>query len=528
MLRQSKSVTIRDRIPSLLQLFQLRPHGSRLLTSGANYWFIAARLSVLLMALVEGLAWGYLGYLFLEGALRWVTAACAGLIMFLVVWMIDASLLTIDRSYSKHARTILGEAAERHQVKTATAVAVRVFVVVASLTITAPYLSQVIFHREIRAVLDADAARLLEEKRGQLRDSWKVKLASLDDELNRKRRELEAEISGTGRSGRYGRGPAAEAIAENVAAIELARTSTERAQLDESHAFERLASDWQLNREELASTFNVTLPEESILANRRALQDLTARPEYQQTEVAIKAFLLFIFLGMVLLKLFEPSSVKLYLSEVLQQEYSRYLGGSFDHVLPEGERSHSGAKAMTPQRLYQFLVGIWRPLQLREEDEVDFRVRRAAAERDLEHLEAILKDIEAAVAQARDQVEAGRARRETATQRYQGLLGAMDLVAGHVAHFRSEDAGLEDESRHLDARGKAEYGSHVRAQLSKAEKRLRELETAKDLEATKLKEVQAELADAQTELDVKLQELRELRDRILQERRKFLGSVFQT
>ena len=54
-------------------------------------------------------------------------------------------------------------------------------------------------------------------------------------------------------------------------------------------------------------------------------------------------FLALIFAGLLLLKLFEPSSVRLYLSDVLQQEFSRYLAGTFDPMLPATERSTNAA-----------------------------------------------------------------------------------------------------------------------------------------------------------------------------------------
>jgi hypothetical protein len=59
---------------------------------------------------------------------------------------------------------------------------------------------------------------------------------------------------------------------------------------------------------------------------------------YQNTEIAVKAFLAFVFFGLLLLKLFEPTSIRLYMSEVLQQEYLRYLAGTFDEVLPDSEQ----------------------------------------------------------------------------------------------------------------------------------------------------------------------------------------------
>src|SRR5262245_17919340 len=94
---------------SFLGHAQLKPHGDSLLTSSAAFWLNSARVLVFLMAGSEAIAWGYLGYLFGDGMVRWIGAAVTGGVIFLVVWMIDASLITMDRAWREHSAALLGQ-----------------------------------------------------------------------------------------------------------------------------------------------------------------------------------------------------------------------------------------------------------------------------------------------------------------------------------------------------------------------------------------------------------------------------------
>src|SRR5258708_14420864 len=93
---------------SLLRHLEFQPHGKNLLTSSAAFWLFSARVLVFAMATCEAGAWAYLGYLFGDGLTRWIGAAFTGAIIFLVVWMIDVSLITMDRAWHEHAKEILG------------------------------------------------------------------------------------------------------------------------------------------------------------------------------------------------------------------------------------------------------------------------------------------------------------------------------------------------------------------------------------------------------------------------------------
>ena len=201
---------------TLLRHLLIEPHGKRLLTTSAAFWFFSARILVFVMAGAETFAWGYLGFLFGEGFVRWVAAAFTGAVIFLVVWMIDVSLITLDRASNQHTQEILGRASPSRKSLDFATFGLRIALLIGSLTITAPYLAQVVFNTDIRRFIDQEATTAIDKARQRLVVE-RAQTAERDGHLiNEKRLRLEQEVAGKGLSGRYGEGPAATSMRADI------------------------------------------------------------------------------------------------------------------------------------------------------------------------------------------------------------------------------------------------------------------------------------------------------------------------
>jgi hypothetical protein len=505
---------------------RLLPHEDRLLTSSAEFWFVSARSLIFVMALAEGLAWAYLGYLFGEGWVRYVVAGFTGMTIFVVIWMIDTSLLTLDLAWGEHAAAILGQKVGTdlgRRLRSYFTFSLRISLLVVSLAITAPYLAQIVFYKDIERHASSEASQALETSRNQLKARFDSLIATREEEIRAKRLEYEREVAGAGASKRFGRGPAAEAIYRTVAKLEADLDAVENERTSRLLAFDQLARDWTNHRDEIAAAYNVVLPQPSILQNRKALDALRQRPENRSTELAIKAFLSLIFGGLLLLKLFEPSSVRLYLSEVLQQEYQRYLAGTFDAVLPPSERSTSISRAMAPQRLYEFLVKIWVPARNLEAQQADAKARTAAAAQNLDFLEGLRKGVETGLAGVRTE---SQILSKDADERKQSLIqleSAISAVRRDVDALRGELASLDTAST-LDRKSQLEYRSYVGEKLGNANRALRELEEALPSEMERCQRAESAFKEAGERLRGKVDEVAEI-DRGVREIRELLAAA---
>ncbi len=498
---------------------QIRPHGERLLTSSAAFWLFSARVLVFAMASAEAVAWGYLGFLFGEGPVRVAVAAFTGIAIFLVVWMIDVSLITLDRAWAEHARAILGQVSSSRG-RTARDVftfTLRIGLLLASLTITAPYLAQLVFYKDIEQYTTAEATTILDTARHDLQNRYDLIARDKEREIETKRHEYEMEVAGKGASGRYGSGPAAAALKSSVETLagDLESIAEDRAR--ELSAFDEMSRDWRVNRDQLAARYNVVLPQASILQNRKALEELRKRPENRSTELAIKAFLAFIFCGLLLLKLFEPSSIRLYLSEVLQQEYERYLAGTFDPVLPPTETSTGHPAAMSPQRFYAFLVSVWAPARALEQQQAEVKARRAVATESIDLLDKMCTQAQREVEQVHAEVQRLYKGSEEANQSLTELQSAIVAVRKDVESLSGELVAL-DANQDVDEFGRLKYRTHLRKSLNKANTALRELEESVPTENERqrrataaLVQAEARLQTSEQELSAREQELRNLR-----------------
>ncbi len=499
--------------------FQFRPHGDRLLTSSAAFWLLSARVLVFCMAIAETAAWGYLGFLFGDGITRWLVAAFTGGIVFLIIWMIDASLITMDRAWSEHAQKILGKPASSalgRKLRETFTFGIRISLLIGSLTITAPYLAQVVFHKDIQRYIDTEAAAALDAGRKQIAAKYDSAIVAKNKEIEGKRQEYEREVAGKGTSGRYGNGPAAQAMAESVSILEEQREAMTGERDKNLADFDAAARDWDLNRDKLASSYNVTLPQSSILENRKALDALRQRPENRSTELAIKAFLGFIFAGLLLLKLFEPSSVRLYFSEVLQQEYLRYRAGTFDSSLPSTERSDCNPASMSPQRLYDFLSREWAPAQ---DQKIYSKTRTIAATQSLDALEGMRINIDQELKEAKAELQSVSRALDTANESLIGLRTAISAVTSDLEACRADRLEIDAPTSALDEKSRLEYRSYLDRKIAQAEQALQKLTEAVPREEEKLqnaevalKRFEPTLQKKEAEMATTIEKIRNLRD----------------
>ena len=216
----------------MLRRLALKPYGDELLTRSADFWLFSARLIILAMALAEGIAWGYMGAL-MSRAHPIVAASIAGSFVFTLVWVVDATFMSLDLSRGFYERVLLGkeEHATQAKLKLAAGIAARVAIVSASLIITAPFLAQAIFAGDVGDEMARRNAAAIAGKRAELERPFAARLESLRREQSALEQQRVAEAAGSGPSHRYGRGPALETIERQLAdkRRELGATETARA-----------------------------------------------------------------------------------------------------------------------------------------------------------------------------------------------------------------------------------------------------------------------------------------------------------
>lgn len=347
---------------SLLSQFSLRPHGDQLSAPTARFWIFCARVLILIMATAEAVSWGYVGSLFGSGFMSFVTGLAAGMSIFFLIWLVDATFVTMDTSRAYYHKLLSTEdqlSGEVEQRKFFAGLAIRGLIVIVSLWITAPFLAQLVFRRDVVDTIAARNRSAIASSRVALATKYEQQLQPLDSTLNSSQSAGILEASGQGPSGRYGRGAAVIAIEQRVSDLQRRIAAITRERDSVLFAYDNAPGT------ELASRFGVPLLDDGLRSRSEVLSIMMENPDYSGARVALAVFLSFLFLGLLILKLFQPRSVAIYYSEQLQSLYTDYSQGKFDEHLDPHDRARVGAP-MTPQRFEEWCLQSYR--QVRDED----------------------------------------------------------------------------------------------------------------------------------------------------------------
>jgi len=199
---------------------RLKPYGDSLLTPAVRVWLGFAWVIILLMATLEGLVWGLVGASIVPQDSVWLKPF-AGLLLFLlifaVVWIIDASLVMSERPLLRARRWNPGANQGFFAlVRWLLGFLARLAIVALSLYVTAPFLGKLIraddiatYHQrqveQYYAERDAQLAAQVAERTAQIEENHRARVEPLTREIERltesiarerqRRTEIEAEFA---------------------------------------------------------------------------------------------------------------------------------------------------------------------------------------------------------------------------------------------------------------------------------------------------------------------------------------------
>jgi hypothetical protein len=301
----------------------------------------------------------------------WAGAALVGGVIVCLVGAIDAAFAMVDLSAARRGRGDVVESDSRGwRVKAAFllkayvggarwGVIVRVGMVVASLLITSPFLAQLMFSTDIANLRKADYDRAVAEKTAAITTGYDQMIHRARLERDGAATAYSSEIAGKGLSGRYGEGPVARSLASKVVALDrqIKQLETEKDQ--------KLSAFRNADATTRARSFGVAETPDGIAARFNALSRMEQIPGFRRAENAIRMILFGLFLGLLVLKWYEPRALEIYLDEELQDTYSNYRSGMFDHW---HDRDKYPTDEMTPFAFHRWYYGTARHRLKAEED----------------------------------------------------------------------------------------------------------------------------------------------------------------
>lgn len=257
----------------------LRVYGNNLLTrAGRGYLWIMSFL-MLVVAVVEGVSWGYFGTQMSDYPL--LSGVGMGVFIFLFIWFFDRTLMTADYLQNEHAATLQGKTYLMPTSSSALGTIsqwfnihkvfiIRIVIAFSSLIIVAPYVSELAFYKEIQnkqqnyflQAVSVVKQQQLAQKKHQI-DQLATEIASLN-------RKYQDETSGK-LSGIRGRGAAAKAIEQELNNLQPLYQQLRLAQQQYIERVERAVA--QRDVAELAS-LDIKINQDSAILRKKQLPTL--------------------------------------------------------------------------------------------------------------------------------------------------------------------------------------------------------------------------------------------------------------
>lgn len=330
-----------DKINFLVRIghfLTLKTYHNNLLTSGGATYLTVVSFIMILAALSEGFAWGFLGSTFTpeQPMIGWIGL---GAFVFLLMWFFDRSLASADLLKDEHSKTLNGEKKEvssfKKNWKNYLPFIVRLGVVCCSLYITAPFLTQLVFKADIENKMSEQYKNNVILARDQGLKSRDSKISGLEKLVNETNAKLQQEIGGKSGTG-YGHGYVAQSIERQLATIQsdlkMIRAERETFLNKFDHAIDR-------GNEEELKKYGITITRDSPIFREQAISEFKSQPAFKNTEQAVHTFLAILGIILISAKWMQPRTLQMYFSSRLQEKWTLYALGAFDKYLPEEERS---------------------------------------------------------------------------------------------------------------------------------------------------------------------------------------------
>jgi hypothetical protein len=184
--------------PRLRALLTLRPYGDRLLTPAARVWLASAWIVILLMASIEGFVWGAVGASLVPAATPWLAPPVAlfmFLLMFSVIWIVDASLIMSERPTLRLRPGGDGESGAGPTARWLSGLVIRLCIVAISLFVTAPFIEKLVRADDIAGWHQQQVERYYAERAETLREQVAAQVAQLDTGYQGRIETLESQIA---------------------------------------------------------------------------------------------------------------------------------------------------------------------------------------------------------------------------------------------------------------------------------------------------------------------------------------------
>lgn len=368
----------------------LRPYGANLLNNSSSMWFIVISLMMLIMAAVEGLAWGYFTGGFSQNY-NLLVSGVGGVLVGLIIWGLDYTIMTHDTKSREYKQQIYGKYGKDNDYKTESKhthfiasfkYMARIGLAVLSMVLTAPSLSQLVFNADIEQKIRQAQEKAISDIVQKVTNRHQAMVSTLQQQDIDLGQQLILEVAGRVGSKIKGEGATARNIKQQQANIQ---TKLKNARLAMIQEVDELNDTINHNdKEKLAKKWGVKLNADTTHERQARLIEIQQTQEYKDVKNRVYGGLLFLLLALIAMKLMQGKGLELYFSEFMQEQWQRYKNGAFDAWLEPADCS-TALHVIPPSRFeYLMLNGYSREMSTVEEQHKRLETMRKRQEEEEE------------------------------------------------------------------------------------------------------------------------------------------------
>lgn len=363
-----------------------RTYNNNLLTTGGASYLTLVFVIVTLVAFSEGVAWGYFGTSFTpENPL--IGGICLGLFVFLILWFFDKAMATQDLLANEHAYTLEAEEKPpsfwlKYNIGTYFIFFIRLCIVIGSLYLTSDYLTQFVFRSDIDKEMQLQYKQNIENAKNNIMGKFDKNIEQDELYLKNLHDKLQKEIGGKRGTG-YGRGEVAKSIETQMQDFQI---NLDNIKLQRQNTENTINIAIKNNDIQTLKTFGIEAVKDSPIFRQRAIDKFSQDPAFQKRKHTIEGLLAIFGIILILMKLLQPKSLKLYYSERLQEAWLNYQEGHYDDYLPSNQKSTNTTKRPMPQTFEKIIINYAQTKYEREEDEKLYRQKRMSEKRHQEQI----------------------------------------------------------------------------------------------------------------------------------------------
>jgi hypothetical protein len=310
-------------------IITLRPYKNHLLSSQARRWTVGAAILIFLIAITESVIWGNVANLYFQEIIqnpvyRLLFCGFVSIVIFFFIWIIDSSFIVMDMTRNPTDKKSIWNLFTKKWAIQILGFSVRLLIMGICLYVTIPAITKITLSKDIDNEISNINSRKINSIIDSVQGEFNEKIKGKEKLIEERNKDLINEIGGTkgqGYSGKYGDKSVAKAIRTHMKELGIQKDILKKESLDKTNEIMKTPL------KELTRLYGIEFVDKTVKSIDEISSNLEKNQNGNQLEKLSRAYVVILFVALLIMKMFSPRSITIYFNEELQDLYTHYLNG---------------------------------------------------------------------------------------------------------------------------------------------------------------------------------------------------------